>query len=192
MEDYFSEHYEWDGGIPRKKKRILPDGATTHFTMQMMDAASGFHRTFADGSSDHTHWSRPGFRFADSNDKGRLAADAAYEERSARMETAWKRSFDKEGILGSPEELDKHGLPDAARAIYASTFQSYLNEGEHKANEIAWKAVRRDFEKTDFGAWVARAGAGDAQSMTRDELETSAEQAYADKVQRMSGGWKQR
>ena len=86
MHDHFNELLEWDEhGNKRRKKQVLPDGATTHFPMQMMDSAAGFRRTFTDGSIDHSHWSRPGFRVPDTSDEAKLAADAAYEERRARL-----------------------------------------------------------------------------------------------------------
>ena len=92
MHDHFNELFEWDEhGNKRRKKQVLPDGATTHFTMQMMDSAAGFRRTFTDGSIDHSHWSRPGFRVLDTSDEAKLAADAAYEERRARLSNAWRR-----------------------------------------------------------------------------------------------------
>jgi hypothetical protein len=48
-------------------------------------SAYGFHSTFADGSPDHTSPHRPGYRFADTSDAARLAADEAYEQRRERM-----------------------------------------------------------------------------------------------------------
>ena len=59
--------------------------------MQMMDAACGFHRIFSDGCVDHTHWSRPGYRFADTNDADRIAANDAYEaDAYAFVERRWR------------------------------------------------------------------------------------------------------
>jgi hypothetical protein len=44
-------------------------------------AAGGFRPTFADGSPDFTHPSKPGYRFADIDDQSRQKADAEYEAR---------------------------------------------------------------------------------------------------------------
>ena len=81
MHDYFSENFEWDGSVPRKKKRVARDRERITFPMTAMDhAALGFNPTFSDGSPDHTSPHRPGYRFADIGDAARLAADEAYEE----------------------------------------------------------------------------------------------------------------
>ena len=72
----FRDDYEMDeDGKLRKKKKVARDGEKISFHMQTMDAACGFHRVFSDGSVDHTHWSRPGFRFADANNADRTAAN---------------------------------------------------------------------------------------------------------------------
>lgn len=92
MHDYFSELFEWDEhGNRRRKKRVLGDHEHLHVPMMMMDSAAGLRRTFSDGSIDHSHWSRPGFRVLDTSDAAKLAADAAYEERRTRLANAWRR-----------------------------------------------------------------------------------------------------
>lgn len=74
-----------------RRKRFARDGEQIHFSTMMMDAAAGrFHSHFSDGSPDHTSPHRPGYRFADLYDNARLAADAAYEQRSIRMADAWR------------------------------------------------------------------------------------------------------
>jgi hypothetical protein len=128
MRDYFSENFEWDGSKPvRRKKRVLPDGARAHFTMQMMDhAAFGFAATFADGTPDHTSPHRPGHRFADVDDAGRLAADAAYEARRQAMHYANKRGRqDGAGNHGATPDL--HRLRDLADAAYEDRRQRMAN-----------------------------------------------------------------
>jgi hypothetical protein len=62
-----------------RRRRLRPgevpaDGETVHIPMQLMDHG-GFRPTFADGSVDHTSPFKPGYRFADTNDAARLAAD---------------------------------------------------------------------------------------------------------------------
>ena len=94
MHDHFSEHYEWDGNVPRKKKRVLPDGTTVHFPY-LADNAYGFHSTFADGSPDFTSPHRKGFRFADVNDGDRAAANDAYEQMRTRLSDAWRRKDER-------------------------------------------------------------------------------------------------
>jgi hypothetical protein len=96
MHDHFSELFEYDEhGNKRRKQRMLPDGATMHVPMGFYDG--GFRQTFADGSPDFTSPHRKGFRFSDVDDEASIAADQAYEERSRRMESAWKRK-------GQPDE----------------------------------------------------------------------------------------
>lgn len=88
--DRFNELFEWDeNGKKRRRPRVLPDGASFHFPY-IADAAYGFRSTFADGSVDHTHPCRPGFRFADTDDSARAAADEAYEQMRTRLSDAWR------------------------------------------------------------------------------------------------------
>jgi hypothetical protein len=49
-----------------------------------------FHSTFSDGSPDFTSPHRKGFRFADTDDADRLAADEAYEQMRTRLADAYK------------------------------------------------------------------------------------------------------
>jgi hypothetical protein len=93
MQDHFDEYYEWDGNVPRKRKRIARDRDRISFPMTAMDhVASAFSPTFADGSPDHTSPHRPGFRFLDTDDPAKLAAQEAYEARRRRMENAWRHT----------------------------------------------------------------------------------------------------
>lgn len=129
MRDYFNELYEWDehGHKPvRRNKRVLPDGARAHFTMQMMDHAGGFVPTFADGSPDFTNPHRPGHRFADVNDEARLAANDAYQERRQRLHYANKRRRqDEAGNQGATPDLDH--LRELADAAYEDRRQRMSN-----------------------------------------------------------------
>ena len=134
-----------EDGRLRKKKHVLPDGARRHFTMEMMDQAAGFSRTFADGSPDLTHWSRPGFRFADSNDPAKLQADAAYEERCRQLDYKTKRRVtdpdddeeEENGALRQESETERRQrlARKAARATLGSSDarQLSLDELEQRA-----------------------------------------------------------
>jgi hypothetical protein len=126
MHDHFEELYEWDHGVPRKKKqRVLPDGARAHFTMQMMDHASfGFRRRFADGSVDHTDPHRPGYRFSDVDDADRLAAERAYAERLQRRDYRTRQqTHDQVADRSAPHTRSLDELRDAADAAYEARRQ---------------------------------------------------------------------
>ena len=85
----FRDDYEMDkDGKLRKKKRVMPDGATMHVPMGFYDGR--FFPTFADNSPDHTSPHQPGYRFADTNDADRLAADDAYEQMRQRLSNTWR------------------------------------------------------------------------------------------------------
>ena len=79
---------------PYRRGDCLADGERIRVPVLMDHASWGFRSTFADGSADHTSPHRPGFRFADTNDADRLAAQQAYIERTARLENGWRRSRD--------------------------------------------------------------------------------------------------
>ena len=77
-----------------RRRRLRPgeipaDGETIHVPMMLMDHA-GFCPYFSDGSPDLTHPCKPSFRFADTNDAARLAADAAYQQMRERLSNAWR------------------------------------------------------------------------------------------------------
>jgi hypothetical protein len=135
MHDYFSEHFEWDDGIPRKRKRVARDREQIHFPVTVMDhAAFSFHQHFSDGSVDHTSPHRKGFRFLDTNDAAGKAADAAYAERSRRMETAWRTRGN--GIT----EANRDGTPPPTRTLdqlHALAEQAYEERNERMRN--AWR-----------------------------------------------------
>jgi hypothetical protein len=96
MHDHFSElGYEWDGNVPRKKKRVLPDGTTVYFPYIADHAAYGFSPYFADGTPDYTSPHRPGYRFLDTDDAARAAADAAYAQMRSRLTDAWRRKDER-------------------------------------------------------------------------------------------------
>ena len=127
MRDYFNEMYEWDGNVPRKKKKqVLPEGARAHFTMHMMDnAAFGFGPTFSDGSPDHTSPHAPGYRFADVGDPNRLAAEQSYRARSRRMEDGWRRKDEQKDAAPRPRTLD--AARQQADAAYQARSQRLSN-----------------------------------------------------------------
>jgi hypothetical protein len=116
----FDEYVEYDSnGVPhKKKKRVLPDGATMHVPMKFYDGR--FVDRFADGSPDFTSPHKPGFHFADTDDKARLAAQETYEARSRRMEDAWRTKGDaraEDGRGSQQPTLDE--LDRAATTAYA-------------------------------------------------------------------------
>jgi hypothetical protein len=81
-----------DGRRRRARKgEVLADGERAIFPYIADLAAFGFRPTFSDGTPDHTNPHRPGYRFADTNDEGRLATERAYRARSQRMQDGWKR-----------------------------------------------------------------------------------------------------
>jgi hypothetical protein len=103
-----------------RRRRLRPgevpaDGETVHIPMQFMDHG-GFHPYFSDGTPDHTSPHRPGWRFADTTDAARLAADEAYEARRERMHYANRRRQDGTGDPGATaRNLDQlRALADAA------------------------------------------------------------------------------
>jgi hypothetical protein len=113
MYDYFSEHYEWDGNVPRrKKKRVAADGERISFPMTMMDhRAYGFSPSFADGTPDYTDPHRPGYRLSDSDDPHRLAAEEAYATRNRRMASAWRDSKGDPQIASHDPQQHSNGAP---------------------------------------------------------------------------------
>ena len=130
MRDYFNELYEWDAnGNKRRKQRVAADGERFRFTMQMMDAA-GFRAAFADGSPDHTSPHRPGYRFADTDDAARLAANDAYEERRERMANAWRnkgQQHDANSDAPPPRTASLDELRAQADAAYREKCQRLRN-----------------------------------------------------------------
>jgi hypothetical protein len=134
MHDHFSELYEWDeNGIPRKRKRVARDREQISFPMTAMDqAAFAFNPTFSDGTADHTSPFKPGYRFADSNDAARLAADEAYEQRRERMHYTTNRRRQQQDANEPPptstRTLDE--LRESATAAY---------EARSKRMAGAWK-----------------------------------------------------
>jgi hypothetical protein len=135
MHDHFSEFYEWDEDNKRpRRKRTARDREQIHFPVTLMDAAQalGFSPTVSDGSVDHAHPCRPGFRLAGTNDAAKLAADAAYEEMRTRMSNAWRKDKDRRDPVrdrGSRQPmLDE--LEAAATAAY---------EARSERMRTAWK-----------------------------------------------------
>jgi hypothetical protein len=93
-----------------------------------------FTKQFADGSPDFTSPFRPGFRFLDTNDANRIAANDAYEARRQAMHYANKRrrqqQQDDAGNRNPTASLDL----DQARAIADSAYQE---RSQRMAN--AWR-----------------------------------------------------
>jgi hypothetical protein len=135
MHDHFSEYYEWDAdGIPRRKKRVARDREQISFPMTAMDqAAFAFNPTFSDGSPDFTSPFKPGYRFLDVNDAARLAADAAYEARSERMQNAWRTKGDVKADTRDAAPPRTRTL-DELRAASAAAY-----EARSKRMAGAWK-----------------------------------------------------
>jgi hypothetical protein len=81
-------------------------------------AAFGLRKTFSDGSPDFTDPHRPGFRFLDTKDSAKLAADTSYWEMVARLDYR-HRQQDGDSDDGSRQRtLDE--LEAAAAASYAA------------------------------------------------------------------------
>jgi hypothetical protein len=92
-----------------------------------------FQHKFSDGSIDHTSPHRKGFRFADTDDADRLAADEAYQERSKRMATAWQRKgqqHDAGGAVTPPPTRTLDALRKDAETAY---------EERNKRMRNAWR-----------------------------------------------------
>jgi hypothetical protein len=135
MHDYFSEHFEWDGNVPRKKKRVAHDREELRFPMSMaFRDAAGFHQHFSDGTPDHTSPHRKGFRFLDVNDAARLAADAAYEQQRQRLANAWRnkdvQAGDNRDATPPTRTLDE--LRQAAEVAWQERSKRMSNAWRHK------------------------------------------------------------
>ena len=92
-------------------------------------AAYGFFPTFSDGSLDSTSPHRPGFRFLDTKDSAKLAADASYREMVARLDYR-HRQQDGASDHGSQRTLDADALKRAAADAY---------EARSERMRTAWK-----------------------------------------------------
>jgi hypothetical protein len=115
MRDHFSENYEWgEDGKLRRRKRIARDGERITFATISDHAAFGFRETFADNSPDITDPHRPGFRFLDTNDTTRIAADHAYERMRSRLDYR-HRQQDSGARTPTLDELEQAAV-DAYRA----------------------------------------------------------------------------
>ena len=115
----FRDDFEMDedGRLRRKRKHVLPDGATMHVPMGFYDGR--FHSHFADGSPDHTSPHRPGHRFADVDDPLRIEAERAYAERNRRLQDGWRRKGEQqEGDDAAPPARTLDELRAAADAAY--------------------------------------------------------------------------
>jgi hypothetical protein len=114
----FRDDFEMDedGRLRRKRKRVLPDGATMHVPMGFYDGR--FVDRFADNSPDLTSPHRPGYRFADTHDAARLAAEQAYRERSTRLQDAWRKGRLDPVRDHAPRQLTLDELRAAADAAY--------------------------------------------------------------------------
>jgi hypothetical protein len=93
-----------------------------------------FHQKFADGTTDHTSPHRKGFRFADTDDADRLAADEAYEQMRTRLSDAWRRKHDAKA------EANRDGTPVRTITLdqlRAKAEQAYEDRNARMRN--AWK-----------------------------------------------------
>lgn len=130
----FRDDYEMDeDGKLRKKKKVARDGEKISFHMQTMDAACGFHRVFSDGSVDHTHWSRPGFRFADVSNTDRTAANDAYEAMRQRLNDGWRN---KRVLTPEKSDAAPRGTPTLDQ-LQADAQKAWEQRNERSRN--AWK-----------------------------------------------------
>jgi hypothetical protein len=126
----FRDDYELDeDGRLRKKKRVLPDGGSMHVPTGFYDGR--FRATFADGTPDHTSPHKPGYRFADTDDEARIAANDAYEARSRRMETAWRDKGDVKADAPPPRTQSLDQTRSAADAAYAERNERLRNAWRH-------------------------------------------------------------
>jgi hypothetical protein len=148
MQDAYAEDRH---GNRRRIKRgdVLMDGERLIVPAQFMDSddtSFGFSRTFSDGSVDHTDPHRPGFRFADSNDPHRLKAEEAYQERTRRMQDAWKK---KKRAPDDDDEDEEDRLSErqrrellarkAARATMGSDARQLTDAEARAAADAAWE-----------------------------------------------------
>lgn len=137
MENHFDEHYEWDanGVLTKKKKRTAHDGEHITFTTISDQAAYGFSPSFSDGSVDHTSPHRPGYRFADVDDAGRIAAQEAYDERSKIMSEKWMQK-------GGQQQADARDAPPRTRTL--DELQKDATAAWEARNKRMQNAWRRD------------------------------------------------
>ena len=117
MHDFFSEHYEFEHGIPRRKrKRVLGDREHISFPY-IADAAYGFSPHFSDGAPDLTHPNQKGFCFADVDDAAKLVADQAYEQMRTRLDYRHRQQGGASNHGSRPPTLDQ--LEQRAATAYA-------------------------------------------------------------------------
>jgi hypothetical protein len=95
-------------------------------------AKCGFSPTFSDGTPDHTSPHRPGYRFADTSDAARLAADEAYEQRRERMHYTTNRRRQQQDANEPPPTSTR--TLDALRASATAAY-----EARSKRMAGAWK-----------------------------------------------------
>ena len=93
-----------------------------------------FFQKFSDGTPDFTSPHRKGFRFADTNDADRIHAEAAYRERSKRMEDAWR---DKRVL--APEKRDTARTPSLDQ-LQAQAEQAWEERNERMRN--SWRTSK--------------------------------------------------
>lgn len=120
-----------------RRKRVARDRERITFATISDHAAYGFSPTFSDGSPDHTSPHRPGFRFADTADAGKIAANEAYEARSRRLESGWQRKGEQHDAFAEESAPPRLASLDELRA---KANQEYENRSRRLAD--AWR--RRD------------------------------------------------
>jgi hypothetical protein len=103
-----------------------------------------FRRQFADGSIDHTDPHRPGFRFLDTDDSNRIAANDAYEQRRQAMHYTNRRRQPEKDDASETERRQRLATP-AARATM----------GVDQARELADAAYAERSERMS-NAWRNR------------------------------------
>ena len=130
------DDFELDEHGNKRRKRVLRDLEQISFPMTMaFKDAAGFHTHFSDGSPDHTSPHKPGYRFLDVDDAAKIAADEAYQARSRRMATAWKRKGDAQANAngdGTPVRTHTNDeLQRDAQAAYDERTKRMQNAWRH-------------------------------------------------------------
>ncbi|MGE0037958.1 MAG: hypothetical protein AB7S93_20260 [Xanthobacteraceae bacterium] len=118
-----------------RKGETLADGERFHLPLALMDGRRHFTPTFSDGSPDHTNPYRPGPRFADVDDAGRLAAAEAYEQKRTRLQDAWRNKDRQQGEDAATVHRDYRGA--TLDELKAAADAAYVERNQRLAN--AWR-----------------------------------------------------
>jgi hypothetical protein len=166
-DDAFNRLFEWDERGVKRRRHMARD--REHITMQMQDGgASGFRPLFADGSPDHTSPNKPGFRFADTCDASKKAADDEYEKMKRRMASGYKM-----GRTGAPLTLKGKRSRGGTHPVPGPS--GYAGSGDASDGDLE----RRDRHDHDAGGEKSLA-----------ELQAIRDQALTDRNTRMVNGWR--